>query len=52
MYSNEHKILREYFLSDAYWRGNTRITLADLFSSGIIQSVEEKLDDKAYFDAG
>ncbi|WP_415055198.1 hypothetical protein [Halopseudomonas sp.] len=45
-------LMGEYGLSGPYWRGNTRVTLTDLFSSGIIESVEEKLDDQAYFGAG
>tara|TARA_R110000823_G_scaffold315681_1_gene449654 strand:+ start:3022 stop:3315 length:294 start_codon:yes stop_codon:yes gene_type:complete len=45
-------VMSEYSLSGAYWRGNTRVTLTDLFSSGIIESVKEKLDDEAYFGAG
>lgn len=45
-------LMAEYGLSGAYWRGNTRVTLTDLFSSGIIESVEETLDDQAYFGAG
>lgn len=45
-------LMSEFGLSGAYWRGNTRVTLTDLFSSGIIESVEEKLDDEAYFGAG
>jgi len=45
-------LMKEFDLSGAYWRGNTRVTLTDLFSSGIIESVEEKLDDQAYFGAG
>ncbi|WP_338923292.1 hypothetical protein V0M98_14990 [Pseudomonas silesiensis] len=45
-------LMSEYGISGAYWRGNTRVTLTDLFSSGIIESVEEKLDDQAYFGAG
>ncbi|WP_373184786.1 hypothetical protein [Halopseudomonas sp.] len=45
-------LMKEFDLSGAYWRGNTRVTLADLFSSGIIESVEEELDDQAYFGAG
>jgi len=45
-------LLAEYGLSGAYWRGNTRVTLTDLFSSGIIESVEETLDDRAYFGKG
>ncbi|KAA0696299.1 hypothetical protein DT594_02775 [Halopseudomonas laoshanensis] len=45
-------VMGEYGLSGAYWRGNTRVTLTDLFSSGIFESVEEKLDDQAYFGAG
>ena len=46
------RILAEYDLAGAYWRGNTRITLTDLFSSGIIESVEEKIDDDGYFGVG
>ncbi|MGO3345903.1 MAG: hypothetical protein ACTIM4_11720 [Marinomonas sp.] len=45
-------VMLEYSLKGAYWRGNTRVTLADLFSSGIIESIEEKIDDQAYFGAG
>ena len=45
-------VMSEYGLSGAYWRGNTRVTLTDLFSSGIIESVEEELDHQAYFGAG
>ena len=45
-------VMAEYGLSGAYWRGNTRVTLTDLFSSGIIESVEEELDDQAYFGLG
>ncbi|WP_339842817.1 hypothetical protein [uncultured Halopseudomonas sp.] len=45
-------LMGEYGLSGAYWRGNTRVTLTDLFSSGIIESVEETLDDQAYFGLG
>ncbi len=44
-------LMSEYGLSGAYWRGTTRVTLADLFSSGIIESVEEQLDEQAYFGA-
>ncbi|MCB5160759.1 hypothetical protein [Marinomonas algarum] len=42
-------VMAEYGVSGAYWRGTTRVTLADLFSSGIIESMEEKLDEHAYF---
>jgi len=45
-------VMSEYGLNGAYWRGNTRVTLTDLFSSGIIESVEEELDHQAYFGAG
>ncbi|MFC6337242.1 hypothetical protein GIR22_16905 [Pseudomonas sp. CCM 7891] len=45
-------LMSEYGISGAYWRGNTRVTLTDLFSSGIIESVEEKLDDQTYFGPG
>ncbi|MDY0250937.1 MAG: hypothetical protein RBR45_12920 [Pseudomonas sp.] len=45
-------VLSKYGLSGPYWRGNTRVTLTDLFSSGIIESIEEQLDEHAYFGAG
>lgn len=45
-------LMKEFDLSGPYWRGNTRVTLTDLFSSGIIESVEEELDNQAYFGAG
>jgi hypothetical protein len=43
---------REYAISGAYWRGTTRVTMTDLYSSGIIESVEETLDEKGYFGLG
>ncbi|WP_152207987.1 hypothetical protein [Marinobacter changyiensis] len=45
-------LMSEYGLAGPYWRGNTRVTLTDLFSTGIIESVEEKLDDQGYFGVG
>ncbi|MGV8842065.1 MAG: hypothetical protein ACOH2I_02190 [Pseudomonas sp.] len=45
-------IEREYSISGAYWRGTTRVTMTDLYSSGIIESVEETLDEQAYFGLG
>lgn len=45
-------LMSEYDLTGPYWRGNTRVTLTDLFSTGIIESVEEKLDDQGYFGVG
>ncbi|MDX1366428.1 hypothetical protein [Pseudomonas sp.] len=43
---------REYAISGSYWRGTTRVTLTDLYSSGIIESVEEQLDEQGYFGLG
>ncbi|MWJ28109.1 hypothetical protein GPM19_07810 [Halomonas sp. ZH2S] len=45
-------LMSEYGLTGRYWRGNTRVTLTDLFSTGIIESVEEQLDDQGYFGVG
>lgn len=42
-------IEREYSISGSYWRGTTRVTMTDLYSSGIIESAEEALDEKGYF---
>jgi hypothetical protein len=43
---------REYAIGGAYWRGTTRVTMTDLYSSGIIESVEETLDEQGYFGLG
>lgn len=42
-------ILKEYDLAGDYWRGTVRVSLADLFSCGLIESVEEAIDDGIRF---
>lgn len=42
-------ILKEYGLSGDYWKGTVRVSLADLFSCGLIDSVEEAIDDGRHF---
>jgi len=42
-------ILKEYGLSGDYWKGTVRVSLADLFSCGLIESVEEAIDDGKHF---
>lgn len=48
-YEIANKILVEYNKSGAYWMGTVRVTLTDLYSSGLIDSVEEKIDDGTHF---
>lgn len=42
-------IMKEYNMKGDYWKGVIRVTLIDLYSSGIITSVEEKIDSEGYF---
>ena len=44
--------MREYGLQGAYWKGTVRVTLSDLYSGGLIEEVDEALDDGTYFEAG
>lgn len=44
--------LEEYRLSGGYWKGLVRVTLADLYSSGLIEHAGEALDDGVHFARG
>ncbi len=46
------KVLEEYGHSGAYWRGEIRATLTDLFSGAMLEEIEDRLDDGAYFGTG
>lgn len=48
-YEVAERILVEYGYTGAYWMGTVRVTLTDLFSGGLIESIEEKLDDDMHF---
>jgi hypothetical protein len=37
-------VMREYGLSGAYWYGTVRLTLTDLFSSGLLDEVDTAID--------
>lgn len=37
-------VMREYGLSGDYWFGTVRLTLTDLFSGGLIEEIESKVD--------
>ncbi|MFA9461227.1 hypothetical protein [Thiohalorhabdus methylotrophus] len=43
------RVMKEYGVSGLYWHGTVRLTLTDLYASGLIEVVEEKLDDGTYF---
>lgn len=51
-YEIAKQILKEYGLSGAYALGNVRVTLTDLFSGALIETIEEKLDQGEYFSKG
>lgn len=42
-------ISKEYGLSGDYWKGTVRVTLADLYSCGLVESIEEAIDDGTHF---
>jgi len=46
------QVLREYGLQDGYWRGNVRLNLTDLHAGGLIEEVEQALDDGSHFGDG
>ena len=46
------KVLSEYKYSGRYWRGEVRATLVDMFSGALLEKIEDRLDDKAYFGTG
>ncbi len=48
-YQISELIMKEYGLSGDYWKGAIRVSLADLFSCGLIESIEEGIDDGAHF---
>ncbi len=37
-------VMREYELSGGYWYGTVRLTLTDLFSSGLLDELETTID--------
>lgn len=51
-YQISDRVMEEYGLSGDYWRGTVRVLLADLFSCGLIESVEEDVDEGLYFGEG
>jgi hypothetical protein len=51
-YDIAKQILKEYGLSGAYEMGNIRLTLTDLFSGALIETVKEKVDNGEHFGPG
>ncbi len=51
-YEIAQKVLAEYRHSGAYWHGEIRACLTDLFSGSLLEEVEDRLDDGEYFGAG
>ena len=51
-YEIAQKVLSEYQHAGAYWHGEIRASLTDLFSGALLEEVEDRLDDGEYFGAG
>ena len=51
-YEIAQKVLAEFQHSGAYWNGEVRVTLVDLFSGALLEEVEDRLDDGEYFGVG
>ncbi|PLR81271.1 hypothetical protein CVD25_05450 [Bacillus canaveralius] len=51
-YNIADKILTEYQLAGDYAKGNVRVTLTDLFSGALIETIEEKIDEGEHFGEG
>lgn len=51
-YEIAQKVLAEYNHKGAYWLGEVRATLTDLFSGALLEEVDDRLDDGEYFGAG
>ena len=50
-YEIAQRVLTEYGHAGAYWRGEVRATLTDLFSGALLEEIEDRLDDGEYFGA-
>jgi len=48
-YEVVQRVLAEYGYSGAYWRAEIRATLTDLFSGGLIEEIDCKLDLGKFF---
>ncbi|MBA9027151.1 MULTISPECIES: hypothetical protein [Bacillaceae] len=51
-YEIAKQILKEYGLAGAYALGNVRVTLTDLFSGALIETIDEKIDKGEHFSEG
>lgn len=43
-YELEEQLMSEYGLLGEYWQGTIRVTLADLSSGGLVQTLDEAID--------
>jgi hypothetical protein len=46
------QVLKEYGLRGPYWRGNVRLTLTDLYAGGLLEEMDQGLDDGSHFGDG
>ncbi|MCP4316436.1 MAG: DMT family transporter [Hyphomicrobiales bacterium] len=47
-----HAVFDEYGRAGDYWKGDIRATLTDLYSGGLVEELEDDLDDGTYFAKG
>ena len=50
-YDIANSTLKAYGYSGGYWKGEVRLALTDLFSCGLAESVEDKIDDGSHFQS-
>jgi len=46
------QVLKEYGLHGDYWRGNVRLSLTDLYAGGLLEELDQALDDGSHFGEG
>jgi hypothetical protein len=50
-YEIADETLSEYGYQGAYWKGEVRLALTDLYSGGLVEDLEDKIDDGTHFKA-
>ena len=48
-YQIAEQVLNEYGLRGDYWKGNVRLALTDLHAGGLLEELDQALDDGSHF---
>jgi hypothetical protein len=51
-YEIAKETLAEYGYSGAYWKGEVRLALTDLYSGGLVEDLEDRIDEGDRFAPG